>query len=152
MYIGIRHPVISSSSLLLSRGFYSIFMFPFLFPTTSTLCVPLTPLPLNGARRSFIRGGPGRQLLPLLQLHPPPLPLLQREVWLWTRSWRSFSAWMLVSIHSLLSCIKWTPVSAILPDGDASSSGTDEMSTWNFYPLSLVTKRGSSFGYESSHG
>ena len=28
-------------------------------------------------------------------------------------------------------------------DGDASS--TDEMSTWHSYPLSLVTKRGSSF-------
>ena len=36
-------------------------------------------------------------------------------------------------------------------DGDASSSSTDEMSTWNSYHLSLVTKRGSSFGYESSH-
>ena len=34
-------------------------------------------------------------------------------------------------------------------DGDASS--TDEMSTWHFYPLSLMKKRGSSFGYESSH-
>ena len=30
-------------------------------------------------------------------------------------------------------------------DGDASS--TDEMSTWHSYPLSLVTKRGSSFGW-----
>ena len=29
-------------------------------------------------------------------------------------------------------------------DGDASS--TDEMSTWHSYPLSLVTKRESSFG------
>ena len=36
-------------------------------------------------------------------------------------------------------------------DEDISSSGMDEMSTWHFYPLSLVTKRGSSFGYESSH-
>ena len=34
-------------------------------------------------------------------------------------------------------------------DGDASS--TNEMSTGHSYPLSLVTKRGSSFGYESSH-
>ena len=34
-------------------------------------------------------------------------------------------------------------------NGDASS--TDEMSTWHSYPLSLVTKRGNSFGYESSH-
>ena len=34
-------------------------------------------------------------------------------------------------------------------DHDASS--TDEMSTGHFYPLSIVTKRGSSFGYESSH-
>ena len=30
-------------------------------------------------------------------------------------------------------------------DGDASS--TDEMSTWHSYPLSLMKKRGSSFGY-----
>ena len=36
-------------------------------------------------------------------------------------------------------------------DGDASSSSADEMSTWHFYPLPLVTKMGSSFGYESSH-
>ena len=36
-------------------------------------------------------------------------------------------------------------------DGDASSPSDDEMSTWHSYPLSLVTKRGSSFGYESSH-
>ena len=32
-------------------------------------------------------------------------------------------------------------------NGDASS--TDEMSTWHSYPLSFVTKRESSFGYES---
>ena len=36
-------------------------------------------------------------------------------------------------------------------DGDANSSSTDKMSTWHSYPLSLVTKWGSSFGYESSH-
>ena len=36
-------------------------------------------------------------------------------------------------------------------DGDASSPNDDEMSTWHFYPLSLMTKRGSSIGYESSH-
>ena len=36
-------------------------------------------------------------------------------------------------------------------DDDANSSSTDEMSTWYSYPLSLVTKKGSSFGYESSH-
>ena len=36
-------------------------------------------------------------------------------------------------------------------DGDASSSSADDMSTWHSYPLSLVTKRGSSFGYESSY-
>ena len=36
-------------------------------------------------------------------------------------------------------------------DGDASSPSDDEMSTWHSYPLSLVTKKGSSFGYESSH-
>ena len=35
-------------------------------------------------------------------------------------------------------------------DGDASSSDTDKMSTWHSYHLSLVTKKGSSFDYESS--
>ena len=34
-------------------------------------------------------------------------------------------------------------------DGDASS--TNKMSTGHSYPLSLVTKRESSFGYERSH-
>ena len=36
-------------------------------------------------------------------------------------------------------------------DGDSSSSSDDAMSTWHFYPLSLMTKWGSSFGFESSH-
>ena len=36
-------------------------------------------------------------------------------------------------------------------DGDASSSSFNEMSTWHSYPLSLVKKRGCSFGNESSH-
>ena len=38
-----------------------------------------------------------------------------------------------------------------LDDDDGDTSSTDEMSIWHFYPLSFVTKRGSSFGYESSH-
>ena len=33
-------------------------------------------------------------------------------------------------------------------DGDASSPNDDEMSTWHTYPFSLMTKRGTSFGYE----
>ena len=117
MYIEIRRPMIRSSSLWLSRWFYAIFLFPFPFPTTSMLCVPLMPLPLNRARRSYVRGDLGRQLLPLLQLHPPPLPFFLRDVWLMMRSWRSFSVWMLALIHSLLSCIRWTPMLAVLPDG-----------------------------------
>ena len=36
-------------------------------------------------------------------------------------------------------------------DGDDSSPSNDEMSTWHSYPLSLMTKNGSSFGYKSSH-
>ena len=35
--------------------------------------------------------------------------------------------------------------------GDGDASPTYEMSTSHSYPLSLVTKRGSGFGYESSH-
>ena len=38
-----------------------------------------------------------------------------------------------------------------LDDDDGDASSTDEMSTWHSYPLSFVTKRESSFGYESSH-
>ena len=117
MCIGIRRPVISSSSLGLSKGFYTIFLFLFPCPTTSTLCVLLTPLLLNEERHSFDRGDSVQQLLPLLQLHPPLLPLLLWKVRLWMRSWRSFSAWMLTLIHSLLRCIRWTPVLAILLDG-----------------------------------
>ena len=65
---------------------------------------------------NFIRGGPGQQLLPLLQLYPPPLPLLLWEVWPLMWSWPSFSAWMPTLMHSLLWCIKWTLVLAVLPD------------------------------------
>ena len=36
-------------------------------------------------------------------------------------------------------------------DEDASFSGDDEMTAWFTYPLSFMTKRGSSYGYESSH-
>ena len=32
-------------------------------------------------------------------------------------------------------------------DNDRDANSTDEMSTWHSYPLSLVTKRGSSFGW-----
>ena len=61
-----RHLVISSSSLRLSQGSYAIFLFPFPFSTTSTSCLPLTSLPLNWARHSFIRGDLVRKFLPLL--------------------------------------------------------------------------------------
>ena len=36
-------------------------------------------------------------------------------------------------------------------DDDEDASSTNEMSTWHFYLFSLMTKRESSFGYESSH-
>ena len=36
-------------------------------------------------------------------------------------------------------------------DEDVSSSSDDEMTAWVTCPLSFVTKKGSSFGYESSH-
>ena len=36
-------------------------------------------------------------------------------------------------------------------DEDASSSGDDMMTAWFTYPLLFMTKRGSSFGYESNH-
>ena len=33
-----------------------------------------------------------------------------------------------------------------LDDDDGNANSTDEMSTWHSYPLSFMTKRGSSFG------
>ena len=42
-------------------------------------------------------------------------------------------------------------VDASNADEDDNASSTNEMSTWYSYPLSLVTKRGSSFRYESSY-
>ena len=36
-------------------------------------------------------------------------------------------------------------------DEDASSSDDEEMTAWVTCPLSFMTKRGSSFGYKSSH-
>ena len=38
-----------------------------------------------------------------------------------------------------------------LDDDDGDASSTNEMSTWHSYPLSLVTKKGSNFGYKSSY-
>ena len=74
------------------------------------------PLSLNGARHNYVQGGSGRQLLPLLQLHSPPLPFLLQEVWLLMQSWHNFSAWMLTLTLSMMSYVKWTPVSTVLPD------------------------------------
>ena len=115
MSIGIRQPVISSSSLELSRGFYAIFLFHFPHSTTFPLCVPLTMLPLNEARRSFDQGGPVQQLLPLL-LHPCPLPPLLRVEWHSRTSWRNFSVWMLTLTLSVMSYVRWTLVLAALLD------------------------------------
>ena len=58
---------------------------PFFYPLSHFRPLPCylchkTLLPLNEVRHSYVRGSPGQQLLPLLQLHPPLLPLLLREV------------------------------------------------------------------------
>ena len=92
------------------------FFVPFPVSNHFHVMCAIDALPLNGPRRSFIRDGLICQVLSLFQLHPPPLPLLLREVWLWMRSWHNFSTWILTLIHSLLSCIRWTPVSAVLLD------------------------------------
>ena len=78
MFIGIRRPVISLSFLQLSRGSYTILLFPFQRLTISLSCVLQTPLPLNVARRNLGRGSLGHQLLPPVQLHPYLLPSLLR--------------------------------------------------------------------------
>ena len=61
---GIRLPMISSFSLWLSHGFYTIFLFLFPLLTTSLSYVPQTPLPLNIARRSLGHDSRIQQLLP----------------------------------------------------------------------------------------
>ena len=62
-----------------------------------------------------------------------------------------FGAFLIVSFFPL--SILFTLVVSMTPkrkstledDDDGDASSTDEMSTWHFYPLSLVTKRESSF-------
>ena len=58
------------------------FSVPFPSSNTFLLCVPLTTLPLNGARHSFDWGGPIQKLLPLLLLHPHLLPPFLWAEWL----------------------------------------------------------------------
>ena len=115
------------------------------------------------------------------------LLLLPRVVWPLRQSWRSFSAWMLVLIHSLLSCVKWTPVLVVLHDDRLTLLASQSLPLllhrhlrtrtmmvtpvmimmmrmrmlallmtmrWLLHsdlPFVIVIKRGSSFGYESSH-
>ena len=62
-----------------------------------------------------------------------------------------FGAFLIVSFFPL--SILFTLVVSMTPkrkstledDDDGDANSTDEMSTWHFYPLSLVTKRESSF-------
>ena len=75
---------------------------------TSPSWVPLAQCLFDEARPSFNRSGHRlrqRLLQPLLRLL-----LLLRVVWCLRPSWHSLSAWMLALIHSLLSCIRWTPM------------------------------------------
>ena len=110
MFIQIRRPVISSSFLPLSRGFYAIFPFLFPLPTIFPSCVPQITLLLNVVRPNFCCSRQIQQHPPfvlhhpsLLHLHPLlPLPMMC----LLETSWRNCRAWMLAWIHSLRSYIR----------------------------------------------
>ena len=71
------------------------------------------------ARPIFDRSGHRprwRRWIQPLPFHPPLLPLLRVVVWHLRPSWHSLRTWMLALIHSLLSCIKWTPMLVVLHD------------------------------------
>ena len=118
MFIRTRRLVISSFFLLLSRDSFATFLSPIPSLPTSHIYVPLTPLPLSGVLHSFARGNLGQrqQLLWLLPLHPPLLLFLQQVEWHLRPLWHSLSAWMLALTLSVMSYVRWTPVSVILRD------------------------------------
>ena len=115
MSIRIRWPVISSSFLRLSCRSFATFPSPFLFLLTTPPWVSSTPVMFDKARLNFDRNG-HMWSLPILQLllfHPPLLLLSQLVMWPWRLSWSRFSAWMLALTFSLMSCVRWTPVSVV---------------------------------------
>ena len=62
-----------------------------------------------------------------------------------------YIAWRQVAISGFTAYTSPSPL-ASEDESDEGSNSDDEMSTWFTYPLSLMTKRGSSFDwYESSH-
>ena len=123
MFIRIRRPVISSFFFRLSHGFFAIFLSLFLILPTSLSWVPSAQRLFGGARPSFDRSGHGwrRLILQPPPFLPPPLLLLQVVVLLSRPSWCSFSMWMLALTLSVMSCVKWTPVSVVLYDDKLAS-------------------------------
>ena len=75
-------------------------------------------LPFVGVRHSLDWGGPKHrwQLLQLLLLHPPLLLHLMQVEWHLRPLWHSLWAWMLALTFSVMSCVRWTPVSIISYD------------------------------------
>ena len=88
MSIRIRRPVISLFFLLLSCGSFATFLSLIPSLPTSRSCVPLTSLPLSGVLHSFARGSLG----------------LRRQYL------------QLVLTLSVMSCVRWTPMSVVLHD------------------------------------
>ena len=117
MSIRTRRLVISSSFLPLSWDSFDIFPFPILSFPISHICVPLTPLWWSEVLHSFARGSPRRrrQLLQFLRIHPPPL-IVQQVEWHLRPSWNSLCAWIFALTLSVMSCIRWTPMSVVLHD------------------------------------
>ena len=75
-------------------------------------------LPFDGARLSFNRGGheSRQQLLQLLSLLPLLFLHLLLVEWLSGPSWYSLCSWMLTLTHSVMSCVRWTPMLVVLHD------------------------------------
>ena len=107
--------MINSFFLWLSRGLFAIFLSLFLILLSTLSRVPSVQLLFSGVRPYFDQSGHRlrRQILQPPPFLPPPLLLPQVVVWLSRPLWRSFSALMLALTLSVMSCVRWTPVSII---------------------------------------
>ena len=123
MFIRIRQPVISSFFPSAIMQILCHFSIP--IPDSPYFTV-IGAISVASVRQSEAQLRPKwpqtrRLILQLLLFLPPLLLLRQVVLWLLRRSWCSFSAWMLALTLSVMSCVRWTPVSIVLNDDRLAS-------------------------------